>query len=246
MALDFDTLLRHLKIRCPVGMELPRDPSNNTIAEDIIAVWADDGAEQINERRGRTTLKETTITTVESVQTYTLPTDCRIVEGIIRNQLAPASGNTILGIPVTAAGMPVPPIGLGMLYGQIPSGQEISPSLDLINRQRLSAMRREDQWEIISGAIRFLFPIIAGEGIVLRYRAVDRSYDTFGSDKIEPLVGYLLFKNMDWYLSKNAISVVQDGSRLGVDGMAAMTRQKLDLEARWNVYLNNLPKEVNQ
>lgn len=246
MALDFDTLLRRLKISAPVGMELPRDPDNNAIAEDVIAVWADDGAEKINERRGRTTLKETTVTTVDGVQDYTLPTDCRLVEGIIRNQLAPASGSTILGIPVTAAGMPVPPLGMGQLYGMLPSGQEISPALDLINRQRLSAMRRENQWEIIGGVIRLLFPIVGGETLVIRYRAVDRTYADFGSDKLEPLVTYLLWKNMDWFLSKHAISVVQDGARLGVEGMAAMTRQKLDLESRWTTYLNGLPKEVNQ
>lgn len=237
MAITKEQLLRELKQYAPVGVELPRDQATNQVDESIIVRWAQDAAGHINNRRARTTVVETTLTLTADEQDYALPEACREVKRVERNANAPQHANTCLGIPCT--GHPI--FGTG---GMLPSGQGMSPALDLIARQQRTQNRREDDWELLGGQLRLLFPIVEGEVVRVRYTAIDRDYLTLPEDRFELLLTYCRWKAVDWFINRNASSVVQSGSRFGEEGMSSLARQERQLFGEWTSGLNAIGPEA--
>ena len=237
MSISLSTLIDELKDRAPIGVEVPRRVSDNEVNEDTIERWAKDAAGQINKRRGKTTRKETTITTVKDQQEYDLPSDCRRVTGIIRSHVSDV--HELLNVPTQS-------FALGVAhFGQIPSGQEITGSLDVIHRNRMNRMKREDEFEHIGAQVRLLFIVQASEEIRLIYEAVDRSLSSVPEDRFELVMTYLLFKTIDRHIARNAANIVVDGDSLANDGMTVLVGQKLDKEREWVTGLNMIGPEVD-
>jgi hypothetical protein len=239
MTIAIQSLIDDLRVHAPMGIELPRNPDDNKVNVTVITRWAQDAAGALNGARGATTLKETTITTTADVQDYALPADCRSVVKIQRGFDAPAVSGVVLDVPIAQG----PFLGYGN-FGNLPSGQEISPAIDLINRQRLVRNRREDQWEMFGGQLRLEFPTVDGEQIRVTYNAIDRSLASLPDDYFTPLLIYLRWQTLEWYVQKYGVAIAQDGDRLTSDRVAVLNRQARVLEERWQGFLNGLTPEV--
>ena len=238
MSINIDSLVASLQSHAPIGVEVPRLVDSNDIDEDTITRWAEDAAQTINERRGKTTLKEVVLTMVADTTEYDLPSDCREVKRIVRRH-ATVQSSTILGIPSQG-------INLGMgPYGTLPTGQEVTPSIDAINRGRLVNTAREDEFELIGGQIRMLFPIEAGEEIKVRYTAVDRSFENLSDDRYTMILDYILIQNLDWFFGVHGTGLAQDGDSFGQTQTSVLFRRKRDLEERWLAALNSIGPEAN-
>lgn len=238
MTIEIDQLIDELKIHAPIGVEVPRDPNTNLVSESTIERWAADAAQAINERRGKTTTKETTVTLVADTVDYALPADCRDVIEIQRRH-ATVQSTSVLGIPVSGYNGPT-----FSPFGNLPTGQEVSPALDAINRSRLAITEREDDFELIGGQLRLLFPIDAGEVIVVRYRAIDRSYAEVGDDRFTAILTYLLYQNLEWWLGKHGASIAQDHDALVPGELGTLYRRKAELESKWYLALNSIGPEA--
>lgn len=234
-------LIESLKIHAPTGVELPRDPDTNGVHEPTITRWVQEAAKKINERRGVTTILETEITTVRDQQDYTLPVGTRRVKQIVRGRYAPTNVNSVLGVPINAAGLSLP-----MQIGSVlPSGQYVDSSLDLISRQQSQRARREDEWEVFEGKIRLHFPTVDDEVIRVRYEKIDTDVSVLPVDYFDTVLLYLRYMTLDWFLAKNPLSISQQGDSFNDAGMSALVRAKLDLHSRWITTLNTLGPELN-
>jgi hypothetical protein len=240
MTIDFATLLSDLRDRAPIGVELPRDPDDNSINETVIEGWVDDAAQMINNRRGKTTLKETTITTTAGTAEYDLPSGCREVVAIRREHISPASTYEVLGVP--PGGLPALSHGS---FGFLPSGQEVDMALDVIQRTRMQRHRREDEYEFIGGQIRFLFATVDDEQIVVRYREPDRRLLSVPDDRYELIMTYLMYKALDRHLSKHSVQIAADGGDFIQGDMSMMLRLKMEHQSTWNSGLNAIGPEVD-
>lgn len=240
MAFTVAQILAALEIHAPVGLELPRSPDTNEVDSATIERWVGDAAQKINDKRAKTTLKEYVLTTVADVQDYDLPSDCRTVSRITRSSLN--TRTQVLGVPIDALGGGF--VGYGA-FGLLPSGQEVTGSIDLINRQRAAMIKREDDWEIFGGRIRLNFPVDDGEQINVEYRAIDRNLASLPDERFDLVLTYCLVKNLEWYIQRHAISVVQTGDSLTQNSLAAMIRIKADMEAAWVAGLNSIQREAN-
>lgn len=238
MTIELAQLVQELQVHAPMGVEVPRDPDTNEVRELTIQRWAQEAARQINHRRGRTTVLETTITCVEDQQEYDLPAACRKVVRIERVAAQPRSTVEILGVPQQG-----PFLGFGEV-GHIPSGQEISGAIDMIDRMRLQRVRREDQFSIFGGQLRLLFPIVDGEVIKVTYRAVDRTLAALPDDRFDLVMIYLQVRNLDWFIGKHAHLSVSDDT-FGDEGMAALYRRRGELQEMWTSALNGIGPEAN-
>ena len=237
MAVDLDTLIDELKDRCPVGVELPRSAATNVISRAVIERWAKDAAGDINKRRAKTTRKETNITTVADTQEYDLPAECRKVVNIIRSHVADTYET--LGVPNQRQ-------LLGIVdFGSLPSGQQVTASLDLISRQRLTRMQREDEWEHVGAQIRFMFPIQAGEVIRVIYQVVDRTLASVPADRFELVMAYLLLRTLDRHIGRQGANIVVTGDSLATDAMTVLNGQKLQKQDEWTTGLNRIGPEVD-
>jgi len=230
------SLIAELKDRAPIGVEIPRDITDNSVNEDTIERWALDAAGKINERRGKTTSKETDITLVEDQQLYDLPANCRRVTGIVRGQLSDT--HETLGVPRIE-----PALGFGH-FGSLPSGQEITPGLDVINRTRIQRLRREDTHELLEGQIRFTFPITAGEVVRVRYVEVDRTLASVPDDRFELIMVYLLERTLDRHIGRHGANISVENDSFVDEGMATLIRQRADKQAEWIAGLNAIGPEV--
>lgn len=235
MAITIADLVAELKVFAPEGVELPRDIDDNEVREQTILRWAQDAAWKINEARGKTTIKQTTIETVAGQQDYALPADARTVRRIIREQLGRDS--TVYDVPDQRTVIGAQP------FGYLPSGQAISGALDLIGRQNLSRQRREDSYELFEGQLRLLFPIVAGETIRIEYQVVDRSLNSLPDDYFELVLTYLRWKALDWFLGKHGAGIISTGDSLADDSMAVLNRQMHGLERQWIAALNAIQRE---
>lgn len=238
MAIELDKLVKALKQHAPLGTELPRDPDTNEVDEETIERWAQDAAGNINARRSRTTLKEAEITLVAGQQDYDLPDDAREVVRVDRGRDAPGRALTTLDIPLTSPAILTP-----AFMGSLPSGQEISPALDLIARQRLTQARREDDFELMDGGLRVLFDFAEGEIVRVRYKVIDRDFTGLGEDRFETILTYLRWKALDWYINKNAAGSV-GGDRAASDAIATLTRQERQLFGEWTTALGGIGPEA--
>lgn len=237
MTIAIADLISELKINAPVGLEIPRDPTTDAESTATMTRWAQDAAQQINERRNKTTLKETFITLVEGQTDYALPSGCRMVDRIDRRH-ATVQSSEILGIPTQRYSY-----GLGP-FGTLPTGQEISPAIDHINRSRLTITEREDEYSLIGGLIRFLFPIEDGEDVKVVYREIDRDYAEVGDDRFTMLVEYMVFQNIDWYLNKHGVGFAQDHDTFGREATAVLFRRRQELHGKWLANLNAIGPEA--
>ena len=237
MSVSLTTLIAELEDRAPIGVELPRIVDTHEINEDVIERWAKDAAGEINKRRRKTTRKETEITTTENQQEYDLPDDCRRVTNIIRAH----SSDTyeILGVPQHGDALGV------ASFGTIPTGQEISGSIDLINRQKLGRMKREDGFEHIGTQVRLLFVVQAAEKVRVIYEAVDRSLESVPEDRFELVMTYLVFRTLDRHLGRNSVNIVADGDSLATESLTAMRGQMLTKQDEWFSGLNMIGPEVD-
>jgi len=238
MALDLNELIDALKIHSPDGVEIPRNQDDNQPHEPTIARWAADAAQAINAKRGRTTSLETTITTVDGTTDYAMPTGCREITRIRRDHGTTGGPREVAGIPVNAymSGM-VP-------FGTLPSGQQMSASLDFLNRQQLGAVQREDTFELRGEKVRFLFPIRDGEQIIVRYEVVDRDLESIPEDRFELVLAYLKMKNLKWFIDKQGAAIAVDGDRLAGDSIMVLMRRMRDLDNEWTEGLNAIQAEV--
>lgn len=237
MSVDLDTLIDELKDRCPVGVELPRSSSTNAISTTVIERWAKDAAGEINKRRRKTTRQETNITTVANTQEYDLPAECRKVIEIIRSHVADTYET--LGVPNQSH-----TLGLAN-FGSLPSGQEVSASLDLINRQRVNRMRREDAWEHVGTQIRLMFAIQANEVIRVIYEVVDRTLASVPADRFELVMTYLLLRTLDRHIGRQGANIIVTGDSLATDAMTVLNGQKLQKQDEWTTGLNRIGPEVD-
>lgn len=235
MTITLTALTKSLKMQSPTGIELPRDPERNDVHMPTIQRWVEDACGLLNAARRRTTLKETTITITADVQDYELPDAAREVVRIDRDADAPSNNTRILDIPFAQP----PFLGYGS-FGSLPSGQEISPAIDLINRQRVVRNRREDSWQMFDGQIRFLFPCTEGEKVRVTYRVIDRSLANLPDDYYSHVLLYLRIQNLEFYLERNSAQIVSDGDRLLPDRIASLTRTKFDLATQWTGVLNSI------
>lgn len=239
MTIDIATLTAELRAYAPVGVSLPRD-DDGTERDSTLLRWAQDAAGVINAKRGKTTVLETTITIVENQELYDLPSGARGVVGIRRGTNAPQGTTKILDVPIQGTAF-----GFGQ-FGNLPSGQEVGGALDVINRQRLERVRREDDWDLLEGQIRFLFPMVEGEKIVVRYRIVDRDLASIPDDYFELLFTYMLWKNLDWFIERNAASVSMDADHFTESGgMSNLFRRRAQLERTWTAGINSIGQEAD-
>lgn len=242
MAITIEDLIDLLSTYSPQGIDLPRDTDTNDPHTSLITSWAQDGAGAINARRGKTTCLETDITLVADQQEYDLPSNCREVIKIIRLTTGGTHVNEVLGVPIDFRGG-LYPSNFG--YGCLPSGQEISPSIDLLSRQRASQLDREDDFELYAGQIRFLFPIIADEIVRVKYRAVDRSIASVPDDYKMLLLAYLRYQNLNWWLTKHGASLAIDGDRTVTLPQTALNAMRRAAMEEWNSGLNAIGSEAN-
>lgn len=235
MAIDIDILIDELVAYAPNGVELPKNPDDNQIRTETLTRWAEEGSRKINERRQKTTIKETTISLVEDTQEYDLPSDCRDVINVKRQH----STSSVLDVPVAAN-------VFGLRYGvMLPSGQQVDAGLDLINRQQLAREQCEDDYEIFGGKLKLLFPIDAAEDIIVRYRAISASLDTIPDDYFNKLLTYMRFRLLDWYVGRHGVNISQDGSVFGQEAVVSYRAMRNDLERQWLSELNSIGAEAN-
>lgn len=206
------------------------------LSSDILTRWAQQAAMRINERRGVTTRKETTITTTEGVQEYALPsTAVRVIE-IRRQRYAPNTGARVLGVPVSdPIGGLLSPLGRGVLSG----------SMDVIRRQQLAHVHRENEYELIGGMLRFTFPTVDSESITVVYMAVDTDFTALDKDRFFDLVlMYLRIQALDSGLQRRHGTPIVDGDSLTEETQIAVLRQMRDLEGRFNATVEGLGPEL--
>lgn len=230
MAIDINELVEELEVHAPAAVEVPRNPTDNTVRTSTIQRWAEDGAAQINQKRGVTTRKEEPIVTEAGVQEYALPPDYRQKGRLRRGLEAPMSSRSTLGIPDQGANI----FGFG---GGLPSGQEISASLDVIGRQRTGRMRREDTIELIGGQLRLLFPVEEGETIIFEYEAIDRDLANVPEDYFTLLLTWVRVKNLDWFFEKRGVNLATRGDGFIDQGMVALRQIRNELERQWQTGL---------
>lgn len=240
MPLVLDDLITELKVHAPVGVSVPREPDSSDVREATIQRWAEDAAQAINSRRGKTTRLETTITVVADQELYDLPGDAREVVGLIRATNAPQGTTKVLDIPRQTQAL-----GYGGAFGHLPTGQTISGSIDLLNRQALARTRREDDHDLHQGQLRLLFPLVAGEKIVVRYMVIDRDFTALPTDYFTLVHTYLLYQNIEWHLGKYPSNLSQDADRLVDEGQGSLFRRRAELVRVWREGLGAIGLEAN-
>lgn len=233
MAFSLNDIISELETYSPLGIVLPRDSDTNEVKQDTIDRWAKDITQQINQRRSKTTLKEATIVLVEGVQDYSLPGDCRTVKSIVRNDGNPR--------PTREFGGTDPFMGGAFAgFGFLPTGQDISPSLDLIQRQQLRRVHQEDEWEMIGGKIRFNFCIAPDEKVRVVYEAIDRDFTLLPDDHFSLVIDYCRWAVLDWHIGKTG----GFDDRTNPEGMQIAFRQRAELDDRVKTKLNMLAEEA--
>lgn len=242
MALTTEAMVELLEVYSPQGVSIPRDVDTNSPHLPTIEAWIADAAGAINTRRGKTTIKEVDITLLDGEQEYTIPADAREIIRIIRLTTGGTHTNEVLGVPIDFRGG-IYPSNFG--YGCLPSGQEISPSIDLLSRQRASQLDREDDFELYAGQIRFLFPIIADEVVRVKYRAVDRSLESVPDDYQMLILAYLRYQNLSWWLTKHGATIAIDGDRTVALPQTALNAMRRSAMEEWNTGLNAIGSEAN-
>lgn len=238
MAVDLPTLVDRLQVYAPAGIDLPRDPETNQVDSGIIGLWAADGVGEINKRRGTTTVKEVQLTITAGTTLYTLPADCREIIRLDREQMDGSQKTNILDMPSNSFGGWMP------TFGALPSGQEVSSSIDLIMRMRQERTKRENDWELIGTQIRLLFDPREGEPVTIRYRAIDRNLSSLTDDRFTLILLWCRIQVLDWWLVKRGL----EGSILG-EGPVPQMRQsvvlmKTQLMADWLLQLNSIFAEA--
>lgn len=235
MPLSIDLLIDELQVHAPTGVELPRD-QDNQVRTITLQRWAEEAARRINERRETTTVLETTIAVVAGQDEYDLPAQAREVLGVTRQH-----GTRVAEDLIEVSGQPI----LGYApYGEIPSGQQVDASLDLVGRLSLARVIREDDFELIGGKLRLLFPLTAGENLVVTYRAIDGSLDSVPEDYFDKVLLYMRFRLLDWYVGVHGVNVAQDGAGFGIESMMNFRRLRDDLKRDWITELNSITREA--
>jgi hypothetical protein len=237
MAINIADLITELKINAPSGVEIPRTDLNAE-ATSVMTRWAEDAAQKINERRGVTTMLETIITLVADTTDYSLPAACQTVHSIQRER-SESPRIEVLGIPVSADSImgPIP-------NGFLPNGQSVTPSIDRIRRTNLQHIVREDQFEMIGGKIRFLFDIVAGEDVKVKYSAIDRSLANLGDDRFTMILNYMIVENIDYFIGRYGASISVDGDHFGADTIPALYRLRAERHGKWISELNSIAPEA--
>ena len=104
---------------------------------------------------------------------------------------------------------------------------------------------REDDYEVFEGQIRFLFPIVDTEEVIVRYRAVDRTVTDIPDDYFELMLSYMLLKNLDWFIERNGANLSQDADAFTQDGMSSLFRRRAQLERSWMEGLNAIGPQLD-
>lgn len=222
----------------PIGVDVPRDPTTSAIDTVTIDRWSSDAAKKINAQRRVTTQFETEITLVADQQLYSLPTGARDPITVMRKRNSLSAIDDPLSLELRQPIYHSP-------FGVLPTGQEVDPALDLIQRQNQTRVRREDDFELSGTKIRLLFPIVAGEKVVVKYQKPDLTLASVPSDYFELILTYMRYMLLDWFISTRGAGVAVVGTSLsGSNDIMALQRTKQDLWGTWVSGVNAIGPEV--
>lgn len=223
-----------------VRAQLPPGIILTTHDDPSLELWIEDAAEAINSRRRYSTVKEVSIDLVTGTQTYALPTDCDEVQNVIPKLTGVSGGVGFTGFPIEA----IPGAWPGPA-GRLPSGQRITGSIDLIQRQEVARAEREFDWRTLGSSLVLDFPVDSGQvpAITVVYSSTDRSVETLPKRHWDPIVKKCRAEALSVFIDRSTTSGENVGDALVRFNLEAIRRQKGDLLLAWNQHLAGILPE---
>lgn len=229
MTVARDKIVELVREQLPVGV---LQKSN-----ELLYLWIEDACDEVMLRIKRTTIMEAEITLVEGQYTYNLPEGCTRVQDILL-QGARDGSDFFPGIPSDQ----LPNVVSGP-FAMLPSGQSISPSLDLIARQDRARNDREVQFRTLGGKLVIDFLPESGKKVTLVYEGTDRDAENLPRKHWSAVIKKCMAEAIGVGVVNMAMSGDAVGDHLASVNVGELRRQKQDLDKEWERYLGGLLPE---
>lgn len=199
-------------------------PDNSDEDDALITGWFGDGASIINGRIGTTTQVSTTITLVEGQADYDLPGSWRRLTQVI--PVRPGV-TQVLGVPVN-----IDTVGA---MGYLPSGQEITPGMDMINRIHRAQADDEVTYgcRLFAGKLRVEFRFSAGDQIRVEGLKSNRNVEDVPEDYWDLLVTYVRLQSIEAQIPILAATAATDGSGMQQRALGQLNAHRNVLLSKW-------------
>lgn len=205
-------------------------------ADTALESWVSDAAAEIQRRRGATTTKEHTYTMVADTQVYDLPDDCvKVIDLILQSE--GLQGRAVFGADFPNEALPLGP------FGCLPNGQSVTPSIDLIRRQRAGRDRREVYTTTRDNKIYFNFQVTADKTATLVYEAEDRDASQVPTRYVNLILTYVRYQSLGAWIDRSMTSGDFTGNTLIGRNIGEMRQWRETAKSEWEMGLRAIPRE---
>lgn len=199
-------------------------PDNPDEDDAIVQTWFSEGAAIINNRLGTTTQVATAVTLVAGQSVYDLPAGWKRVDRIIPKRDWPM--REFLGVPVVPT---TPPLGV------LPNGQEVTESIDLINRMSRYAVDKEIEngWRIRAGKLIIEFSFLPGSVILVEGSIRDGDVEHVPAEHYDLLVIFVRWKAIEAQIHSLATTASIQGEGTAARAIGQLSALRNTLLADW-------------